>query len=154
MGSPFGLKEAMREMSEQERSGDSISAIISGGVSGQVAVGKGITQAQTSGTEPQVTDAELEELRQIMEDIKAVVEAEAPPELQQAATERLGELEQAVTAKEPDLSTMEYVKRWFSKNVPKCAGYVTALVVHPLVGKLVQAGGEALFAEFRRRFQD
>jgi hypothetical protein len=47
---------------------------------------------------------------------------------------------------------MEYVKRWFVKNLPGLAGAVTSIVVHPIVGKLVEAAGDALAAEFRRRF--
>jgi hypothetical protein len=140
-------------ISEQEKSGDVIRAIISGDVSGQVAVGKGITQTQTVGAaRPEVTEAELAELRQALANLKAWVEAEAPPEKKEAALERVEELEEAVTAEEPDLTTMEYVKRWFVKNLPGLAGTVTSVVVHPIVGKLVEAAGDALAAEFRRRF--
>jgi len=53
---------------------------------------------------------------------------------------------------EPDLTTMEYVKKWFVKNLPALAGSVTSLVVHPVVGKLVTAAGDAAVAEFNRRF--
>jgi hypothetical protein len=140
-------------MSEQEPSGDVIRATISGDISGQVAVGKGITQIQTIGAvRPEVTKADLAELRQILADLKAKVAAKAPPEKKDAALERVKELEEAVTAGEPDLPTMEYVKRWFVKNLPDLAGAVTSVVVHPIVGKLVETAGDALAAEFRRRF--
>ena len=66
--------------------------------------------------------------------------------------ERVDELEQAITEEKPDLSTMEYVKNWFVRNLPGLAGTVTSVVVHPIVGKLVEAGGDALVGEFRRRF--
>jgi hypothetical protein len=148
------LPEADHEtMSEQERSGDIIQAMISGDISGQVAVGKGITQTQTIGAaRPEVTEADLAELRQVLADLKAKVAAEAPPEKKDAALERVEELGEAIAAKEPDLATMEYVKRWFVKNLPGLAGAVTSVVVHPIVGKLVEATGDALAAEFRRRF--
>ena len=140
-------------MSEQKESGDVIRATISGAISGQVAVGKGITQTQTIGAAPpQVTEAELAQLRQVLADLKAKVVAEAPPDKKDAALERVDELEEALTAKEPDLATMEYVKRWFIKNLPGLTGAVTSVVVHPIVGKLVEAAGDALAAEFRRRF--
>jgi len=140
-------------MSEQEKKGDVIGASISGDVSGQVAIGKGISQAQSIGTvRPEVTEADLAELRQALADLQAQVAAKAPPEKKDAALERVGELEEAITAKEPDLTTMEYVKRWFVKNLPGLAGAVTSVVVHPIVGKLVEAAGDALTAEFRRRF--
>jgi hypothetical protein len=140
-------------MSEQERLGDVISATISGDISGQVAVGKGITQTQTIGAaRTGVTEADWAELRQALADLKAKVAAEAPPEKKDSALGRVEELEEAITAKEPDLTTMEYVKRWFVKNLPGLAGAVTSVVVHPIVGKLVEAASDALAAEFRRRF--
>ena len=140
-------------MSEQEKCGDVIRATISGDVSGQVAVGKGITQTQTVGAARlEVTEAELAELRQALADLKARVAVEAPPEKKDAALERVEELEEAVTAEELDLTTMEYVKRWFVKNLPGLAGAVAGVVVHPIVGKLVEAAGGTLAAEFRRRF--
>jgi hypothetical protein len=139
--------------SEQEKPGDVIRATISGDVSGQVAVGKGITQTQTVGAaRPEVTETDLAKLRQALADLKAKVAAEAPPEKKDAALERVEELEEAITAKEPDLPTMEYIKRWFVKNLPGLAGAVTSVVVHPIVGKLAEAAGDALAAEFRRRF--
>ena len=139
--------------SEQDPSSDVIRATISGDISGQVAVGKGITQVQSIGaTRPQITEADLAKLRQILTDLQAKVAAEAPPEKKDAALERVKELEEALTAEEPDLTTMEYVKGWFVKNLPDLAGAVTSVVVHPIVGKLVEAAGDALAAEFRRRF--
>ncbi len=138
-------------MTEHEKPGDVISANISGSVSGQVAVGKDITQTQMVAGAG-VTEADLTALRQLLMDLKAKVQAEAPAGQKVAALERINELEQAVTAKEPDLATIEYVKRWFVKNLPTLAGSVTSIVVSPIVGKLVAAAGDALVGEFRRRF--
>ena len=138
---------------EPEKQGDVISASISGDVSGQVAVGKEITQTRTEGAAaPAVTAAELAELKKLLSDLQAKVAAEAPPEKKDAAVERVEELKEAVTAEKPDLTTIEYVKRWFEKNLPALAGSVTSIVVHPIVGKLVEVAGETLAAEFRRRF--
>ena len=140
-------------LSEREESGEAIRATISGDVSGQVAVGKGITQIQTIGAaRPQVTEADLAKLQQMLADLRAKVAAEAPPEKKDAALERVAELKEAIAAKEPDLATMEYVKRWFVKNLPGLAAAVTRVVAHPIVGKRVEAAGDALAAEFRRRF--
>lgn len=138
-------------MHERESGGDHISADISGDVSGQVGVGKDIRQTQTigAGAAPAVTEAELAELREAFAQLKAQVAAEAPPERKGAAVERLDELEQAVLAEEPDLTTVDYVKRWFARNVPRLAGAVTGIVIHPIVGKLVGAAGDALVAQFR-----
>ena len=140
-------------MGEQKASGDDIRATISGDASGQVAVGKNITQTQSIGeAPPAVTEAELEELRQLFVELKERVEAESPADKRDAALERVEELEESIVAEEPDLTTMEYVKRWFGKNLPGLAGAVTSIVVHPIVGKLVEVAGDALAAEFRRRF--
>jgi hypothetical protein len=144
-------------MSEQGKSGDSIHATISGPVSGQVAVGAHNTQVQTlKPARAEETEAELAELRRLLgelcADLRVRVRAEAPPEKKDAAEERVKELKEAVTAPEPDLTTMAYVKQWFVRNVPTLAGSVTSVVIHSIVGKLVGAAGEVLAAEFRRRF--
>ena len=140
-------------MSSQERSGDVIHGTISGPVTGQAAIGKDIQQTYTTGaTPPQVTAEDLAALRQALAALKAQVAAEAPPDKKDAALERVDELEAAVTASEPDLSTMEYVKGWFIRNAPQVAGAVTGVVVNPIVGKVVEAAGEGLAAKFRRRF--
>lgn len=135
-----------------QSSGDHIAATITGTVSGQVAVGKDIAQTQQVGTAPPPTDAELEELHRAFAALKEEIAAQVPPESQGAALERIVELEEAVNAPEPDLSTMEYARRWFAKNLPRLAGAVSAVVVHPVVGKIVEAAGEAVATEFRHRF--
>jgi hypothetical protein len=127
--------------------GDHISGYIGGNVSGQVAIGKDIAQTQTV-----LTAAETTELAQAFADLRSQVAAQAPPEQRQAALERVDELEQAVHKEKPDLTTMEYVRKWFGDHLPGMAGAVAGLVVHPVVGKLVEAAGDAVVAEFRRRF--
>ncbi len=141
-------------MSQSRQSREKIHATISGSVSGQVAVGSGITQVQStvSGLSAEVTEAEMGELRLALANLKKQVEEQAPPAEREAALERLSELEEAATAKEPDLTTLEYVKGWFVKHLPGLASSVGSIVVHPIVAKLVGAAGETLAAEFRRRF--
>jgi hypothetical protein len=138
---------------DEGRFDDVINATISGPVSGQIAIGRGINQMHMIGlARPEVTQADLTELRRVLADVKARLESDAVPEKKSAALERMAELEEAVTAKRPDLTTMEYVKRWFARNLPELAGAVTGVIVHPIVGKLVEAAGDGLVAEFRRRF--
>jgi tetrahydromethanopterin S-methyltransferase subunit G len=138
-------------MAQDSEAGDRISASITGDVSGQVGVGKGINQTQTAGQgTAAVSDAELAELRDAFSELKAKVLAEAPPERQLAAVERVEELEQALIAEEPDLTTVQYIGRWFGRNLPRLAGAVTGVVVNPIVGKMVGAAGDALVQEFRR----
>jgi hypothetical protein len=138
-------------MRKKSKSTKGIHVTVGGDVSGQLAAGENITQMSTN-TTGKVTEAELEEFRQLLATLRSKVEAEAQPDQKDAALERVGELEQAITEKKPDLTTMEYVKNWFVKNLPGLAGAVTSVVVHPIVGKLVEASGDALVGEFRRRF--
>jgi hypothetical protein len=133
-------------------SSDHITATISGAVSGQVAVGKDIAQTQHIGAPAELSEQERLVLAQAFADVQDQIRAVVAPETAEAALERLGELEEAVGAPEPDLSTMEYVSGWFAKNLPSLAGAITGIVVHPVVGKMVSAAGEALTAEFKRRF--
>jgi hypothetical protein len=143
-------------MSASDGAGDTISATISGPVSGQVAVGKAIHQIQAVGAPVEkVSDEELAALRAALAELRAQVAAapEVPEAQKEAARERVSELEDAVMAPEPDLSTMEYVRNWFAKHLPSLAGAVTGVVVNPIVGKLVAAAGDALTAEFKRRFE-
>jgi hypothetical protein len=138
-------------MNDEKNSGDSISANI-GDVSGQsnVAVGKGITQTQTHGAPPVVTAEDIAQLQQMFDELKATIEQEVAPAEKEKALERVEELKEAVTAKDPDLTTVEYVNNWFGKNEPSVASSVFDLIVHPLVAKFVAAGGKVLAATFRK----
>jgi hypothetical protein len=128
--------------------GDTISANITGNISGgQVAVGKDIAQNQTVGTAA-VTTEELAQLRTAFSELATQVQAQAPPQRRAAAVERVAELEQALLADEPDITTVQYIGRWFRSNLPQLAGAVVSIVVNPIVGKLVGAAGDALVAEF------
>ncbi|MGI8594167.1 MAG: hypothetical protein ACR2ML_07370 [Solirubrobacteraceae bacterium] len=139
-------------MGKQEQSGDHISASFAGAtVPGTVAVGKDIRQSQAVGTmSTQITDAEIAEVRRAFADLRATVQAQAPEERREAALERVDELEAAVVTEEPDPTTAAYVKGWFAKNVPQLAGAVVSVVVHPVVGKLVEAAGEVVADQFRK----
>lgn len=129
----------------------SINATIGGTISNsQVAVGSANVQTQTV-TSTTVTAAELGELRRMFEALKEqVVMADVPAGERVAALARVTELEEATLADEPDVTTMRSVGRWFGDNLPQLAGSVTGLVIHPIVGKLVGAAGDALVGELRR----
>ena len=133
-----------------------ISADISGPVSGQVIIGNQNYQVQGQALAASVSEAERSSLRQEFADVKSLIEAQGlEPGSKQAALERLNELERAILEGKPEtktLSKMEYVRDWFFEQLPGIAGVVSGLVVNPIVGRLVEAGGEALAAEFKRRF--
>lgn len=138
----------------QPTGGDHITGTFTGNVTGQVAVGKNISQTHQVGAPAPVTDAEREELRQLFAQLKAEVASQAPPDQKASALERLDELEEAVQAEEPDLNTMEYVKRWFLRKLPTFAGVVTGVLVNPVVGKLVQSAGDSAVAQLDRLAQE
>lgn len=132
--------------------GDSFNVTI-GSHSSDIVIGKNIQQIKGSPqAKAEVTEADLDELRQLFAALKETVVAEAPPEKKSAALERVEELEEAVSPEKPDLTTMEYVKKWFLRNLPQVAGSVTSLLVHPIVGKVVEAAGELAADELKRRF--
>jgi hypothetical protein len=127
--------------------------VIDGDISGQVAVGEGITQTQSVGVpRPAAKEADRAELRGMLADLKVLVAEEAPPEKKNAALERLDELEEALNPEEFDLATMEYVGRWYGKHASALARAVTGLIGHPVVSRLAEAGSSDLAAEYRRRF--
>ena len=117
-----------------------------------MAIGSGIEQRQALGDAAvaAVTQAELQELHGVLAELRSQVAAQAPPEQRAAAVERVDELEQAVLADQPDVTTIRYVAQWFGRNLPKLAGAVTTVVVHPIVGRLVEAAGEMLAGDFRK----
>ncbi len=146
-------------MNVDRGSGDDITVSIGGSVQegGQIGVGRNISQSyvrtHTEGAAA-VTEADLAELRRAVDAVKAQIAAELPPDQQAAALERVDELQEAVVADEPDLTTLQYIRNWFGKNLPKVAGSVTGLIIHPVVGKIVEAAGDLAARQFRELFGD
>lgn len=119
----------------------------------QIAVGSYITQTSVVGhLRETVTDGEIRQLTAALATLREQVTAQVPPERQEAALDRLEELEEALVAERPELTTVQRVRDWFLRRAPQLAGAVTSLVFNPIVGKLVAAGGDALVSEFRERF--
>jgi hypothetical protein len=131
--------------------GDSIQATIGDNAS-QVAVGKNIHQQQVNGS-GEITAADLQQVRTLFDDFKKQIELQAPPDKKAAALERVDELQQEVLSKKPELSTFDYVKQWFGKNLPGLLGGVTSLVVNPIVGKVVEASAGLAVNALKRRFE-
>lgn len=123
---------------------------VGGDLSGQVATGVDIAQQQSVGAP--VTEADRAELATAVEAIRETVRRTAPADVSGDALDRVDELEAALTADQPRLSAIEYVRDWLNDHVRPAGEAVGRLVVSPLVAKFVAAGGEVLVAEFRRRF--
>ena len=131
---------------------EGIHANIRGTVSGAIAVGNGITQIFNEKPAPSLSEDDRASLEQAVAALRQRVAEDAPAEVQAPALERIGELEEAMNAPKPDLSTMEYVKNWFDRHLPDIASSVTGIIMNPIVAKLVQGAGDILMLEFRRRF--
>ena len=134
----------------EEQADTTVRGTVSNVSGGQVAIGGTVSQTSTTVSTQGPTEADIAALLQQFATLRSEVLAD--PETPDAAAEKLDELQAAVTAEKPELSTMEYVRDWFVKYAPKFAGAVTALVVNPIVGALVGAAGETLATEFNRRF--
>lgn len=132
--------------------GDYIVANI-GANSGQVAVGKDIHQVQQVGSGNQVTEADLKQVQQLFAALKQQIAQQAPPDKKDAALERVSELQEEVTSQKPSLSTFEYVRNWFLKNLPSLAGAVTSVVVNPILGKVVEAAGTIAADQLKQLFK-
>jgi hypothetical protein len=122
--------------------------------SGQIAVGNRITQTSTRIERPEVSAAELAELQTLLDDLRARIASEAPPERRDGAVERVDELATAITAEHPDVGTMRYVLNWFRDKVGPLAGAVREMVLNPLVAKVVGAAGDVAAKDFERLLQD
>ena len=131
-------------MGEEERSASKYN-ISMGDVSGQVVIGDYNTVAQRVGLTPQ----ETAELKSLFADTRTKVEVEAPPEHRQEALAQTEELERTVLAAQPDPGRIQSILGWFKKNAPQVAGTIVSVVVNPLVGKVVEAAGEAIAERFR-----
>jgi hypothetical protein len=139
------------EETHPKESADHIQAQI-GDHAQQVAVGKDIIQQQQISGTIEVTEADLEQVRRLFAELKRQIEQSAPPEKKSAALERVGELENEFAGQKPSLTTLEYVRNWFGKNLPSLLGAVTSVLVNPIVGKVVEAAGEIAAGELKRRF--
>ena len=130
--------------------GDVISATIGDNAS-QVAVGKDIHQQQVNAG-GKVTEADLKQIEELFAAFKQQIEQQAPPDKKAAALERVDELHQEIASKKPDLTTFDYVKSWFGKNLPGLLGGITSLIVNPIVGKVVEAASGLAADALKRRF--
>ena len=95
---------------------------------------------------------DADDLSSLFEALLTQVENQTPPDEREEALQQVETLQKAIAQDKPDLGKMESVLRWFKKNVPKLAGLVASVIVNPIVGKVVEAAGEMVAAEFKERF--
>jgi hypothetical protein len=124
--------------------GGGVSATISNVSGGQAAVGAGMTQigsisGQTvnigagampaiGGPPSRAMPADVSAIRRRLSDLEARIEAESSPEHRRTALDLIEELDQALTSREPDETTLEYARRWFARNLPALAEAVNSVI--------------------------
>ena len=99
-----------------------------------------------------VTPSQAGPLDQLFQALQLQIVAQAPADKRDKALEKAGELKEAITSSQPDLDAMAAIKNWFGRNIPQLAGTVTGLILHPMVSQLIEAAGEVIASEFKRRF--
>lgn len=140
-----------KRKADQEPAGDRFEVHIGGDVSGQVAIGRGISQQQVTAA---LTPEFVESMRDALAGLKARVDEEAPPELASEAKAQLDAIETAVSSGEDAKELpgrLERARNWFIEHLPTMAGAVTSAVVHPIVGRLTETLGEVASRALGRR---
>lgn len=128
----------------------SISATISNVSGGQVAVGTGMAQigsisgqtvnigaglVPTIGSPSHPMQADVSAIRRLLSDLEGRIESESQPEHRRKALNLIDELDQALTARDPDTATIEYARRWFARNMPGLAEAVNSVIALQAPGK-------------------
>ena len=133
-----------------ERQGDVITGVINNN-QGNAAIGKDIDQTIIAAPP---TAEELQALSEAFAALRAEVERDAPPEVRDEAVKQADALKEATLGPKPDVSLMAQARTWFLKHAPGLLGAVTTVIVNPIVGKVVQAAGDAVAAEYRKYFPE
>lgn len=114
------------------------------------AIGDYHTIVQHHGLSP----TEAAELANVFESLRSDVAGTVAPDQRDEALEQVAELERAVVAAQPDPGRVKRVLGWFRANAPAAAGAVLSVVVHPLVGKIVEHAGTAIGEQFGEAVKD
>jgi len=132
-----------------DQKGDKITVTI-GDNAENIAAGKNIKQLIKKNIK--ITEKDVKTVHELFSELRKKIEIEAPKEIKNAAIERINELEGTILDKKPNLTTMENIKNWFKIKLPKLLGYVTSIFINPIVGKVVEAGGDIAVKELKERF--
>lgn len=152
------------EIAAEEVAGAGKQVNIGGDVSGQVAVGNTgstLQVGQVSGGQMNVdgaayrastiTEADVDELRRWITDVRERLSVDAPPALREEAVARLAALQEAIFNQPPDIPAMETSLVWFREHVPRLAGAVLhSIILHPVTRRRAQLSGEDVAAAYRR----
>ena len=123
-----------------------------GNNSTNVAAGKNICQVIVK--HQRVTaEADLFAIHELFANLRSEIKMQTSTDTRDSASQKIVELEKAITEKKPDVSKIDRLKKWFLKNLPYLAGAVINVLINPIVGKVVEAAGDLAAGEFRRRLE-
>jgi hypothetical protein len=135
--------------------GDRISGRISHtGPGSQAAIGKNIHQ-QMFKAAPSLSDAENQQVAQLIADLKSQIASLDIPENQRLLGEEFGEqLAQELMRTDgiPDASVIKVAGSWLLRNIPGLAGTLATLFLNPAVGKVVEAAGDIAHSWVKEQF--
>ena len=123
------------------------STVIVGGETAQ----QTFAPAQQANLARPLSPEEIASLAEAFQALDRRVEEAAPEGKKDAAREQVEQIKAAVAAERPDVPALQKAKGWFVENLPALLGTVTSLLTHPIVGKLVEAGGQFTLDQFRKR---
>ncbi len=115
-----------------------------------ISIGDYSTIIQHHGFSP----AEAAELARVFGALRADLATSVAPDEREEALTQAAELERAVVADVPDPGRVKRVLAWFRARAPAAAGAVLSVVVHPLVGKIVEGAGTAIGEQFGEAVRD
>ncbi|MFC4909596.1 hypothetical protein [Actinomadura gamaensis] len=127
---------------------DRVNVEVGGDLSGQVVIGD--RNKLVAGLEKRAANvSDPAELRALIAQLRAALAAQ-PGDVAAEGSERLADLEDALSAERPDPGRMRRVRDWFRERAPELAGAVGKIIVSPLATTLATAAGDDLAAEARR----
>jgi hypothetical protein len=98
---------------------------------------------------------ELLEIQKLFADLRRdLAQQDLSPETKVVGEEFISQLEQEVSRQDapPDGSTIKVAGGWLLKNVPAIAGSLANLFINPIVGKVIEAGGEVASRWVQEKF--
>ncbi|WP_327640855.1 hypothetical protein OHB24_21420 [Kribbella sp. NBC_00482] len=117
-------------------------------------VNSNVVQGDENITIVRLSSMENDELGAVFTDLYDKI-AQTPLTLsdRDEAVKQVDELKRAIAdPKAPDVGRMKRVVSWFKEHLPALAGAVVGIVVNPIVGQLVKAGGDLAVREFNEQF--
>ncbi|MCG3141652.1 MAG: hypothetical protein HDKAJFGB_02966 [Anaerolineae bacterium] len=107
------------------------------GHAGQVAVGKNIIQVEQGKDSSQMSQNDLKQLLDLLEDLRTRIALTDSSEEKRQALHKLSEFEVELTSKKPNLASIELVMDWLQTNLPSMLPPAISETVHSSDGSAI-----------------